>query len=163
MSECVPARLVKGVKLADVPVREYAELPPPQERKRSAGLLAALLRRGKSPEPEMPPQPKRLSKTQITFNSAAWLKFLRRPDQPVSLYLVFRDDSGEYGVLVDETRVSETFNAMLSGTVTFTVRGHLHYVSAVAAGVRDASEFHAEEVYVQRKRKVIQHITAQSA
>lgn len=156
MSEVIPARLIKGVDLATVPQREYQELVPPVKTP-TKGLLASLFRRPGADRDEAASQApsKRLKKTQVSFNGAAWLRFLKRPEQPIALYLVYKDDSGEHAVLVDETRVSETSNAMLSGNVTFTVKGHMHALRAVAAGVQDPAAFHIEEVYVQRKRKVV--------
>ncbi|RMF17922.1 MAG: hypothetical protein D6758_05345 [Gammaproteobacteria bacterium] len=163
MSDVIPARLLKGVELATVPQREFQELVP-QVKAQTRGLLASLFRRsGVQPGEAKEPAAKRLTKTRVSFNGAAWLRFYKRPSQPIALYLVYRDDSGEHAVLVDETHVSETSNAMLSGNVSFTVKGHLYALRALAAGVQDASAFHIEEVYVQRKRQVASLAATRSA
>ena len=62
----------------------------------------------------------------------------------------YRDASGENTILVDEQALKESSSAMLSGSVSIRVKGHLDYLRASCGGVAMDEKFQIEDIYVRR-------------
>lgn len=150
MSSALPLRLVKVRPVAEVPPSVYGERGPTrkaaQDDKRS-GLLGRLLRQGEAASSQ------RTQSRQVTehhFNAAAWLHFREAPLQPVSLVLTYRDQRGEFAVIVDEAVVGQGGSVMLSGSVSINARGDIEDLKVGCLGVQSDQHFRVDELHVQR-------------
>ena len=151
MSDVIPARLVKLKPLADVPRHEFTDRPskavannksPRTALARMLGISAS--EKGNSKRNLSSSKPQRR-----TFNAAVWLRFLDSPKQPVSMWLLYRDDKGEFAVMVDQAKV-DSGSTMLSGCVTIPVHGQIEYMKACCSGLEPGKPYTVEELYVQR-------------
>ncbi|MDG9668440.1 MULTISPECIES: hypothetical protein [unclassified Hahella] len=149
MSSAMPSKLLKLKVLADVPRTEYVD-PSKQSRSLDKGSRLDFVRMLRKSAKAEAPTPKRAPKVKKTFNAAVWLRFLTPPEQPVSLWIMYRDDRGEFAVMVDEAKLSTSTSTMLSGCVTLEVQGEITYMKACCGGTRDGETFAVEELYVQR-------------
>lgn len=146
----IPAKLITLKTLSQVAVSEYADIRPPKDstsQEQRAGFFKLLRQKPKmhSAKSNILSQPKDLS-----FNAAVWLNFPHPLNKPVSLWLSYKDSSGENTILVDEQALKGSSSAMLSGTVSIRVKGHLDYLRASCGGVALDEKFHIEALYVRR-------------
>ncbi len=148
MSNAIPAKLLKLRFVAEVPRNEFIDLPQRIEPEQTQSRLWFLRQLRNANRP--PVGHKTVVSMRKTFNAAVWLRFLQTPQAPVSLWLKYRDASGEYAVMVDEMQL-ESDAAMLSGCVTIQTRGALSYLQAHISGLRASDVFSVEELYVQRQ------------
>jgi hypothetical protein len=150
MTTLLPANLFKLRQLAEVPRSVFAAAPTlddaRDEKKRLSFL--GMLRRG--PTPKTPATAPRPLNAEHTFNAAVWIRFADVPKQAISLVLVFKDQKGEFGVVVDEAPVGASRSIMLSGNVTINVRGDIEYLRACCSGVDSNQRYVIDELYVQR-------------
>ena len=149
MSATLPTKLLKLKILAEVPRSIYMEGPAAEDVKDEKKRLDFLkmLRRGPSEPAQVPP---RKTKALHQLNAAVWMRFTDVPPQPVALVLVYRDQKGEFAVMVDEAQVGPSRSVMLSGNVTIEARGPIEYVRACCAGVEDGQRYVVDELYVQK-------------
>ncbi|MCG8609357.1 MAG: hypothetical protein MI864_02380 [Pseudomonadales bacterium] len=154
MNEKIPTKLLKMKVLAQVPMSEYVDGPkcsdPLDEKKRSSFLQKLRLGQGKEGNSKVAAAGKAPLK-EMTFNAAMWLRLFEVEGQFVSFFLVYRDDSGEFAVLIDEARVDgEAPSVMLTNNVSLTVRGEVQYIKACCAGLREGQRYFVDELYVQK-------------
>ena len=148
----IPAKLVALKTLSQVPVSEYADICPPKDLtnpEQRAGFFKLLRQKPKS-------QPKKGEvkvRKSLRFNAAVWLNFPKPVNKPVSLWLSYKDETGENTILVDEQALKGSSSAMLSGTVSIEVKGSLEYLRASCGGVATDERFHIEDLYVRRLRE----------
>ena len=151
--KAIPSHLLQFRVLSEVPRSEYSEMIPAknlEDEKSRLGFLK-LLRQKKKPQ-SVKQKPKNRS---YSFNSAVWLSFAKAPANPISFWLIYRDEAGERAVLIDEQNSSEaTTSAMLSGTVEVDLMGEVQFVKACVAGFGDEDSFRVDELYVQRESEL---------
>lgn len=146
----IPSKLISLKTLSQVPVSEYADISPPKDATdpaQRAGFFKLLRQKPKSPKASSP-----TARKELTFNAAVWLTFPQSLNKPVSLWLSYKDSSGENTILVDEQALKDSRSAMLSGTVSIQVKGPLEYLRASCGGVAKDEPFQIEELYVRRMR-----------
>ena len=102
------------------------------------------------------PQIKSIKSKKISFNAAVWISFNCVMNKPVSLWLSYKDASGENTILVDEQCMSESNSAMLSGTVSLDVKGHVEYLRACCGGVSMEEHISVDDVCVKRQEAVFE-------
>ncbi|MFE8070951.1 hypothetical protein QQM79_07810 [Marinobacteraceae bacterium S3BR75-40.1] len=151
MSAPIPKHLLKKIYvLAEVPRSTFSDAPhcgdATDTGKRHAFLK--LLRKGAKDQQE--PRNARNTPKEHVLNAAAWLQFSRPPEQPVALALLYRDQKGEFAVIVEEARASESGALMLSGEVRFKTRGPVEFMQACCLGTDGQYLMKVEEVYVQQ-------------
>ena len=147
----IPAKLISLKTLSQVPVSEYADISPPLDAtdpEQRAGFFKLLRQKTKSQIKVNSP----LVRKELSFNAAVWLSFPQPLNKPVSLWLSYKDASGENTILVDEQALRDSSSAMLSGTVSIQVKGPLEYLRASCGGVSKEEHFQIEELYVRRLR-----------
>ena len=152
----IPAKLVALKTLSQVPVSEYADISPPKDLtnpEQRAGFLKMLRQKPKH-------QPKKgltNARKALRFNAAVWLNFPQPVNKPVSLWLSYKDETGENTILVDEQALKGSNSAMLSGTVSIEVKGALQYLRASCGGVTSDERFQIEDLYVRRLHDTANH------
>jgi hypothetical protein len=149
----IPAKLISLKTLSQVPVSEYADILPPADltnTQQRAGFFRLLRQKSK----QSAVSSVRSSTTrELAFNAAVWMNFPKTMNKPVSLWLSYKDGSGENTILVDEHLMIDSCSAMLSGSVTLRVKGHLEYLHACCGGISKDDSFQIEELYVRRQRQ----------
>ncbi len=152
MSDVIPSKLVKLRVLAEVPRSEFCDAPQCANPADSASRLSFIkkLRMGSKKETVSAPVSKTIEKK--TFNAAAWIRFVNTPTQPISFWLVYRDQRDEFAVMLDEAKLSAGSSTMLSGCVTIEAKGNIEYMRACCGGARDGELYSVEELYVQKER-----------
>jgi len=151
MSDIMPNRLLKLKVLAEVPRAKFCDAPQCENTRDETSRLSFIqkLRKGAKVAPTKPSVRRPIEQT--TFNAAAWLRFKETPTQPISLWLVYRDERDEFAVMLDEARLTAGASTMLSGRVIIETKGTVEYLRACCGGAR-ANEFYSvEELYVQRE------------
>ena len=146
----IPAKLIMLKTLSQVPVSEYADIRPPKDpanQEQRAGFFKLLRQKPKSHATKFV---NGSASKDLSFNAAVWLNFPQPLHKPVSLWLSYKDASGENTILVDEQALKGSSSAMLSGTVSIRVKGHLDYLRASCGGVAMDERFQIEELYVRR-------------
>jgi len=144
----IPSKLIKLRTLANVPVSEYADIMPPKNSLDTKERLSFLKRLRQKPSTLS----KHISKSQhLSFNAAVWMSFNQAIDKPVSLWLSYKDSTGENTILVDEQCLDDAKSAMLSGSVSFNVKGHLEYLRACCGGIAIEERFSVDDVHVRRQ------------
>lgn len=138
--------------LINVPVSEYSDIRPPNDASNEKERLSFFKRLRQKPSS---PQQKSLKPKQVSFNAAVWLSFNHVVSKPISLWLNYKDASGESTILVDEQCLNDSKAAMLSGTVTFNVKGHIEYLRASCGGISMEESFSVDEVCVKRQSSSI--------
>tara|TARA_R110001592_G_scaffold288331_1_gene557328 strand:- start:967 stop:1431 length:465 start_codon:yes stop_codon:yes gene_type:complete len=134
--------------LVNVPVSEYADIRPPINSLDVNERLSFLKRLRQKPGVVS----KSVSKSkQLSFNAAVWMSFNQAIHKPVSLWLSYKDATGENTILVDEQCLGDSTTAMLSGTVSFNVKGNLAYLRACCGGISMEERFSVDEVHVRRQ------------
>jgi hypothetical protein len=147
----IPSKLISLKTLSQVPVSEYADIRPPKDctdQQQRAGFFKLLRQKPKNNQTKSHVNVSQ----ELLFNAAVWLNFPQPLNKPVSLWLSYKDATGENTILVDEQALKGTSSAMLSGTVSIRVKGHLEYLRASCGGVAVDERFHIEELYVRRLR-----------
>ncbi len=147
MSTAIPTNLLKLIMLAEVPRSIYMDAPAcdnPKDEKKRLDFLK-LLRR--TPAAEKAPVNSK-TKSLHQLNAALWLRFPEVPAKPVGLFLVYRDQKGEFGVMVDEVKGAQSL--MLSGNVTIEARGPIEYLYACCTGIEEGQRYVVDELYVQK-------------
>lgn len=150
----IPAKLIKLKILSQVPVSEYADIRPPTDpsnQAQRAGFFKLLRQKPKSQASKSSIGNASKDKN-LSFNAAVWLNFPNPHSKPVSLWLCYKDATGENTILVDEQVLNASKSAMLSGTVHFRVKGQIESLRASCGGVAVDEIFHVEELYVRRLR-----------
>ncbi len=147
MSTAIPTNLLKLIMLAEVPRSIYMDAPKcdnARDEKRRLDFLK-MLRRAPAAEPASV-----TSKTKSVhqLNAALWLRFPEMPTKPVALFIVYRDQKGEFAVMVDEVKAAQSL--MLSGNVTIEARGTIEYLYACCSGVAEGQRYVVDELYVQK-------------
>ncbi len=144
----IPSKLIMLRTLVNVPVSEYADICPPKNALNVHERLSFFKRLRQKPSTA---QTKDVKSKQISFNAAVWLSFNKVMNRPVSLWLSYKDASGENTILVDEQCITESKSAMLSGTISLNVKGHIEYLRACCGGVSMEEHFCVDEVCVKRQ------------
>lgn len=147
----IPAKLISLKTLSQVPVSEYADISPPKDAtnpEQRASFFKLLRQKPKSQSKSSP----MTIRKELSFNAAVWLNFPKPLNKPVSLWLSYKDASGENTILVDEQALKDSCSAMLSGKVSIQVKGNLEYLRASCGGVAMDERFQIEELYVRRMR-----------
>jgi hypothetical protein len=149
----IPSKLIMLRILASVPISEYADIRPPKNSLDKNERLSFLKRLRQKPSTKI----NSATKTkQLSFNAAVWMSFSQVINKPVSLWLSYKDATGENTILVDEQCLSESKTAMLSGTVSFQVTGNIEYLRACCAGVGMEEQFSLDDIHVRRQHKAIE-------
>jgi len=149
----IPSKLIMLRTLANVPVSEYADIRPPINSLDTNERLSFLKRLRQKPSVSNSNNTKL---KHLSFNAAVWLSFNQTMKKPVSLWLSYKDASGENTILVDEQCLNESTSAMLSGTVSFNVKGNLEYLRACCGGIAMEERFNLDEVHVRRQEASIE-------
>jgi hypothetical protein len=149
----IPSKLIMLRTLANVPVSEYADIRPPKDATNSNERLSFLKRLRQKPSKT---NNCAIKSRHLSFNAAVWMSFNQVMHKPVSLWLSYKDASGENTILVDEQCLSESTSAMLSGTVSFQVKGHLEYLRACCGGIAMEERFNLDEVHVRRQEAAME-------
>lgn len=145
----IPSKLIMLRTLANVPVSEYADIRVPANCSDTQERLSFLQRLRQKPKKVNHSKDKQ-SKT-LSFNAAVWMSFPKSMQKPVSLWLSYKDASGENTILVDEQCLNEASSAMLSGTVTFKAKGQIEYLRACCGGISPQDNFSLDEIHVRRQ------------
>lgn len=149
----IPSKLIHLKHLADVPVSEYADIRPPKNTEDEKERLSFLKRLRQKPEAK---KTVAIVRRTLSFNAAVWLKFSQSVNKPVSLWLSYKDAEGEQTILVDEQALNGSTSAMLSGSVTISVKGAVEYLKACCGGVSNSEKYLVEEVHVRRQELQVQ-------
>ena len=151
MSDIMPNRLLKLKVLADVPRAEFCDAPRCENPRDQESRLSFIqkLRKGNKDAPVKTSVRRPIERK--TFNAAAWLRFKETPSQPISLWLVYRDERDEFAVMLDEAKLIAGASTMLSGRVTIDTKGTVEYLRACCGGARTGEIYSVEELYVQRE------------
>ena len=144
----IPSKLIMLRTLVNVPVSEYSDIRPPKDALNEKERLSFFKRLRQKPSA---PQQKSIKHKQVSFNAAVWISFNQVISKPVSLWLNYKDASGENTILVDEQCLNESKTAMLSGTVSFNVKGHIEYLRASCGGVSVEEGISVDEACVKRQ------------
>ncbi len=150
----IPSKLIMLRTLANVPVSEYADIRPPKNSLDKNERLSFLKRLRQKPTVTSSQVTK---SKQLSFNAAVWLSFNKSIKKPVSLWLSYKDASGENTILVDEQCLNESTSAMLSGSVSFQVKGNIEYLRACCGGIGMEEHFNIEDVHVRRQEQEIEY------
>lgn len=145
----IPSKIIMLRTLANVPVSEYADIRPPENCTDTQTRLSFIKRLRQKPKAASKAKDNR--HRTLSFNAAVWMRFSKAMQKPVSLWLSYQDASGENTILVDEQYLNESSSAMLSGTVTFTVKGQIDYLRACCGGVAQNEGYSVDEIHVRRQ------------
>ncbi len=156
MTDKIPAKLLKFDELAVVPIAQVAEIALPSRRKPETDtkhvppaarrFLDKFLKHKK--EAALPT--KKLAVTEVTFNAALWMRVFSQANAVVSFFIVYKDESGEFAVLVDEARIHDGVpSVMLTSHVTVQFKGRVDYIKACSSGL-PKNHYLVDELFVQR-------------
>ena len=148
MNEKIPTKFLKLKVLADVPRAEFIEGPSPEElqdAKKRKSFLGRLRKEPKPVKPAMTGGP-----VTLVFNAAAWMRVPDSAKQTVSLFICYKDRSGEFAMLVDESDISENYSLMLSGCITIESNGTPEHVRICCAGLHEGQLTFVDELHVQK-------------
>tara|TARA_R110002167_G_scaffold99318_2_gene260494 strand:+ start:785 stop:1276 length:492 start_codon:yes stop_codon:yes gene_type:complete len=149
----IPSKLIMLRALSNVPVSEYADIHPPKNSLDTNERLSFLKRLRQKPSAKNNDTKKT---KQLSFNAAVWMSFSQVMHKPVSLWLSYKDATGENTILVDEQCLNESKSAMLSGTVSFQVQGNIEYLRACCGGIGIEERFSLDEIHVRRQHQSIE-------
>jgi hypothetical protein len=152
----IPSKLIMLRILANIPISEYADIRPPKDCLDTSERLSFLKRLRQKPSKTSNSSNK---SQHISFNAAVWLSFNQAMHKPVSFWLSYKDATGENTILVDEQCLNESASAMLSGAVSFNVKGNLEYLRACCGGISKEERFNMDEMYVRRQDAIIQDVS----
>lgn len=145
----IPSKLIMLRTLANVPISEYADIRPPKDCSNTEERMNFLKRLRQKPKSQS--QNREAKARTLSFNAAVWMNFPKAMQKPVSLWLSYKDAKGENTILVDEQTMNDSRSAMLSGTVTFAVKGDIEYFRACCGGISNEERFSIEEIHVRRQ------------
>ena len=146
----IPSKLIMLKTLSQVPLSEYADIRPPEDPMNQAQRAGFFKRLRQKPKTHASKSGHAYTSRDLSFNAAVWLNFAQPLNKPVSLWLSYKDASGENTILVDEQALKESSSAMLSGSVSIRVKGNLDYLRASCGGVAMDEKFQIEDIYVRR-------------
>ncbi|MCX4027125.1 hypothetical protein H0A36_21545 [Endozoicomonas sp. SM1973] len=86
----------------------------------------------------------------IKLNAVVWLHFVIPPKQTITFMLVYKDMTGEYGVIIEEVQPGSVTSMMLSNTVELEYIGDIEYMRACCAGIGAGESLTAEGLSVKR-------------
>jgi hypothetical protein len=145
MSAIFPARLLPKTHLAPVSRALYAVEARPQVVESRPSLLTFL-----KPKPSTKLQTdNRKPPSVLHFSIAAWLRLEKPVQGNLSLIMVYRDDRGEFAVLMEEINATEQDVLMLSGEVEFPVTGVVHKIDLYLGGYENIA-VSVEQLYVKK-------------
>jgi hypothetical protein len=145
MSAIFPARLLPKTHLAPVSRALYAVESSPQVVESRPSLLTFL-----KPKPSTKLHAdNRKPPSVLHFSIAAWLRLEKPVQGNLSLIMVYRDDRGEFAVLMEEINATEQDVLMLSGEVEFPVIGVVHKIDLYLGGHENIS-VSVEQLYVKK-------------
>ncbi|WP_020407727.1 hypothetical protein [Hahella ganghwensis] len=153
MTDIIPSKLLKLKVLAEVPRSEFCDAPKCDNPANSASRLSFIKKLRMGPKKDAKPDNRRKPIVKETFNAAAWIRFVNSPSQPISFWLVYRDERDEFAVMLDEAKLNAGSSTMLSGCATIEVKGEIEYMRACCSGARDGELYSVEELYVQKVRE----------
>ncbi len=156
----IPSKLIMLRTLTNVPVSEYADIRPPTNSLDTNERLSFFKKLRQKPSAIKSNAP---ASKYLSFNAAVWMSFNKTMQKPVSLWLSYKDSTGENTILVDEQCLNDATSAMLSGTVSFKVKGHLEYLRASCGGVAMEDHFSVDEVHVRRQKEPLEMVNPFSA
>ncbi|WP_163835366.1 hypothetical protein [Spartinivicinus ruber] len=152
MSERFSVKNLKLYKLGEIPRSEFIDVPTNNtdlldQEKRS--FFFKLLR---SPKPQKQSKPKSSKKTKhtIKLNAVVWLHFVTPPKQKIAFMLVYKDLTGEFGVIVEEINSTSATSMMLSNTVEIEYTGDIEFLRACCAGIGPSESVTIEGLNVKR-------------
>ena len=151
----LPTQILKLRALCNVPLADFAEIAPPSDMKDEKQRLGFLKLLRKSPANDCS-KPRFPSKLEL--NAAAWLGFPEAPKSPISLWLCYKDQSGEQAVMVDEQMMGSPGSAMLSGSVALKFKGQVEYIKICCGGLKNTDRFSVDELYVKKEEAVAANI-----
>ncbi len=162
MSQLIPIKLIKTTLLSEIPRAEFMDvhtcLNPEDDQARLS--FFRMLRKATADKPRAS-QLGAISPRE--FNAAAWLRFKSPPIGVVSLMLKFKDQEGEFALIVEESTVGKSGAVMLSGNVTIQVHGELEYLTVCCAGIKPENGLIVDEVHVKKIQTQISEHTRQTA
>ncbi len=149
MNEPIPAALFKSTLLQEVPRSEFlgltGSLNPKNKQQRHSFIK--MLRKSKSPA-SRPVDP--YKKSDIAFDISSWLRFKKPPTRPVGILVCYQDSKGEFAVIVDETRVTQSSPVLLSGNIILSIHGELKYMQVRGTGIRCESGLMVDKIQVKK-------------
>lgn len=164
MSATIPTHLLKKIQvLAEVPHSVFSDAPRIENgsdpAKRHAFLK--LLRKGPKQATETAGGKKAVK--EHVFNAAAWLKLAQTASRPIALAIRYRDERGEFAVVIEEATASETGALMLSGEARFNTTGLVESMQICCVGADANNIIKVEEVFVQPAVTENENATRRSA
>jgi hypothetical protein len=148
MSAIFPARLLPKTHLAPVSRALYAveARPPVVEAKPS---LLTFLKPKPSAKLSALQGDTRRAPSVLHFSIAAWLRLDKPIQGNLSLILVYRDDRGEFAVLMEEINATDQDVLMMSGEVEFPVTGVVNKIDLYLGGHENIA-VSVEQLYVKK-------------
>ncbi|MBU2712301.1 hypothetical protein [Zooshikella harenae] len=150
MHQKVPTTCLKLHKLGEVPRSAYMDsqtTPSDLIDAEKRSFFFKLLRSSK-PQKAVPPPTKKV-KHSLKLNAVVWLNFITPPKQTISFLLVYKDASGEFGVIVEEAPPSSSTSMMLSNTVDIEYLGDIEYLRACCTGLSKGESVMVESLSIK--------------
>jgi len=155
MNEKIPTKFLKLKALSEVPRSEYMSGPSPKDLRDAKKRKSFLSMLRKTPKVTNSISSSKVLKT-LKFNVASWVKVPKSAKQLISLVVCYKDQTGEYAVVVDEDQISDGFSLMLTGCVTLSSKGIPEYIKVCIAGLKENQLAMVDDLYVQKVKEVKQ-------
>jgi len=152
MNGKIPTKFLKLKALSEVPRSEYMSGPSPKELRDAKKRKSFLSMLRKSPKITNSLTSSKALNT-LTFNVASWVKVPESVKQLISLVICYKDQTGEYAVVVDEDQISDGFSLMLTGCVTLSSKGTPEYIKICIAGLKENQLAMVDDLYVQKVKE----------
>ncbi len=132
-SAFIPVNSIKKSFLMDVPPSTYSRSVKSRARP-AASRIAKLFR---SAQDEAKSNISYRSLSAVTLNIAGWVSLPVEIRRPVSLLVVYRDNAGEHGMLVEEIEARGASQILLSGVVDIRAVGPIRSIKLYCGGLDD--------------------------
>lgn len=129
----IPVNSIKKSFLMDVPPSTYSRSVKKRARPGASGI-AKLFR---SAQDEAKSSISYRSLSAVTLNIAGWVSLPIEIRRPVSLLVVYGDNAGEHGVLVEEIEARGASQILLSGVVDIRAVGPIRSIKLYCGGLDD--------------------------
>ncbi|MGI0116333.1 hypothetical protein [Zooshikella sp. RANM57] len=160
MFQKVPTNCLKLHTLGEVPRSVYMDLqaqPSDLQDAEKRNFFFKLLR-STTPH-KTAPTPKKEKHT-LKLNAVVWLHFITPPKLTITFMLVYKDVTGEFGVIVEEAPPSSSTSMMLSNTVEIEYKGDIEYLKACCTGLSKDESVMLETLSVKPVEQEKTHKTA---
>ena len=152
----IPVNSIKKSFLMDVQPSAYSRSVKKAQRRGASGI-AKLFR---SAQDEASSNIRYRSLSAVTLNIAGWVSLPIEIRRPVSLIIVYTDNAGEHGVLVEEIEARGASQIMLSGVVDIKAVGPIRGIKLYCGGLDDPrvgfQHMHVQKVKGQYEQPSLQ-------